>query len=83
MHRSTVGGKVRPSKKTTAAVTPLKYHCYNHPPFEEREYCLFSLKVVLHSIALPFQIKMKSHMHTSNFCQLLILAYVRPSGMGR
>ena len=49
MHRSTVGGKVRPSKKTTAAVTQLKYHCYNHPPFEEREYCLFSLKVVLHS----------------------------------
>ena len=45
MHRSTVGGKVRPSKKTTAAVTPLKYHCYNHPPFEEKEYCLFSLKV--------------------------------------
>ena len=45
MHRSTVAGKVRPSKKTTEAVTPLKYHCYNHPPFENREYCLFSLKV--------------------------------------
>ena len=44
MHRLTVAGKVRPSKFTSQASIPLKYHCFNHPPFESREYCLFSLK---------------------------------------
>ena len=39
MHRSTVGGKRRPNKETT-----LEYHCFSHPPFEDNEYCLFSLK---------------------------------------
>lgn len=45
MHRSTVGGKVKPSKKATEGLIPLEYSCHNYPPFEENEYCLFSLKV--------------------------------------
>ena len=45
MHRSTVGGKVKPSKKATEGLIPLEYSCHNHAPFEENEYCLFSLKV--------------------------------------
>ena len=45
MHRSTVGGKVKPSKKATDGLIPLEYSCHNHAPFEENEYCLFSLKV--------------------------------------
>ena len=44
-YRSTVGGKVKPSKNPTEAVIPLKYECFNHVPFEDNEYCLFSLKV--------------------------------------
>ena len=44
-YRSTVGGKVKPSKNPTEAVIPLKYECFNHAPFEDNEYCLFSLKV--------------------------------------
>ena len=47
MHRSTVPGKVKPSKKPTEALIPLKYECFNHAPFENEEYCLFSLKVCL------------------------------------
>ena len=45
MHRSTVGGKVRPTKRATENVAPLQYNCFDHPPFEHQEYCLFSLKV--------------------------------------
>ena len=44
-YRSTVGGKVKPSKNPTEAVIPLKYECFKHAPFEDNEYCLFSLKV--------------------------------------
>ena len=44
MHRSTVSGKVKPSKSPTQGVVPLQYNCFNHPPFEAKEYCLFSLK---------------------------------------
>ena len=44
MHRSTAPGKSSPSKKTTDAISPLKYSCHKHAPFNE-EYCLFSLKV--------------------------------------
>lgn len=40
MHRTTVGGTKRPSKQTD-----LNYVCQKHPPFEQHEYCLFSLKV--------------------------------------
>ena len=45
MHRSTVGGKVKPSKKATEGLIPLEYSCHNYPPFEDNEYCLFSLRV--------------------------------------
>ena len=45
MHRSTVGGKVRPTKRSTENVAPLQYNCFDHPPFQHQEYCLFSLKV--------------------------------------
>ena len=46
MHRSTVAGKVKPSKLPSQAAIPLQYHCFNHPPFDRIPggYCLFSLK---------------------------------------
>ena len=44
MHRSTVAGKVKPSKNPIHGAVPLEYHCFSHPPFEATEYCLFSLK---------------------------------------
>ena len=44
MHRSTVAGKVKPSKLPSQAAIPLQYHCFNHPPFDSMDYCLFSLK---------------------------------------
>ena len=34
MHRSTVAGKVKPSKLPSQAAIPLQYHCFNHPPFD-------------------------------------------------
>ena len=48
MHRSTVAGKVRPSKQTINAAVPLAYKCHSYAPFEDTEYCLFSLKVIFH-----------------------------------
>ena len=36
---------MKPSKNPTEAVIPLKYECFNHAPFEDNVYCLFSLKV--------------------------------------
>lgn len=42
MHRTTVAGKKRPSKRID-----LEFVCANHAPFENSEYCLFSLKVRL------------------------------------
>ena len=40
MHRTTVGGSIKPTKQTG-----LNYVCRNHAPFQDQEYCLFSLKV--------------------------------------
>ncbi len=48
MHRSTVAGKVKPSKLVAEGFVPLEYFCSNHAPFDatsDEEYCLFSLKV--------------------------------------
>ena len=39
MHRSTVPGRIPPTKQTS-----VEYFCYQHEPFPEG-YCLFSLKV--------------------------------------
>ena len=61
MHRSTVGGKVKPSKKATEGLIPLEYSCHNYAPFEDNEYCLFSLKVyewqkvIKNEISMSFQ----------------------------
>ena len=41
MHRSTVPGRISPTKKTN-----LDYVCQNHAPFHGG-YCLFSLKVII------------------------------------
>ena len=56
MHRSTVPGLARPSKKTN-----LEYVCNEHKPFEEG-YCLFSLKVILKIYSLC----LKNNMQLSN-----------------
>ena len=43
MHRTTVGGKKKPSKDTRDGEVPLQYHCHNYPPFDAGQYCLFTL----------------------------------------
>ena len=43
MHRTTVGGKKKPSKDTRNGEVPLQYHCHNYPPFDAGQYCLFTL----------------------------------------
>ena len=68
MHRSTVGGKVKPSKKATEGLIPLEYSCHNYPPFEDNEYCLFSLRVksLKKKISMSFQ-KVQQRKYTSTY----------------
>ena len=57
MHRSTVPGRISPTKKTN-----LDYVCQNHAPFHGG-YCLFSLKVLidLRAILSIYKFNTRSH----------------------
>ena len=51
MHRSTVPGRISPTKKTN-----LDYVCQNHAPFHDG-YCLFSLKVIYQGHFYPLVLR--------------------------